>query len=1454
MPIGITSPARNLFLLGSSGAQVVSNFFKQIDQASSGDFFHTPSEIRYSENDEKFVLAGSGVNSNSNGFGWIEKRDDAGVVDFENRIESTQNSTTTTLRAMELDSNGNLIAVGFSGTAPWIAKYSNDGVLDWQSTTNSANVRYLGITSDSNSNYYACGRTSYAFTDTQAFVEKFDSNGNPGWGKSAFMLGRDVVLGKISANDRGEVVAVGFLEDDSADKGYIVKIDTNTGEVLWDRTLELNIPAADVKLTGVDVDNNDEIYVCGNIKYDVVGQDIVPVDGFIAKYTAEGNLLWQSQSDYASGTSSSVNYEDITVDNTTKKPTTFGYVRYAVGDSGTLISRYDPDGALSWRREIDEGNSFDPRNTSVDGDQSFIYLLFNDTADSETYVYGKVSATGNGLGDFEYDDGTGAPLLQYITSTGSNGSNIGEKIGRLSDGSVRNDTSDLLTYPFNANKILFDDLATQVANKKRQMDSAGSFEYSGSPAIRPADFQELNLLGNVIPTNESFVQVSNELKTTTTDGASGDSLRQVAVGNDRIIAGVPLDDDNGNNSGSAYIFNLNGNQLSKLTASDGAASNFFGDAVAVGSNKIVVGAYSATVGSNINQGAAYIYDLDGTNEIKITASDGAQGDRFGYKVAVGDNTIAVSASFADAIYIFDLTGNQLNKITNVSASSVAIGSNKIVVGDGGDDTTANNAGAVHTYDLDGTNKSTIYASDGAASDFFGSSVAVGNDKIVVGSDAGAAYIYDLDGSNEVIISAPGDAASDADFANSVAVGNGKIVVGARFDRDNGFQSGSVYIYDLNGNRLNKITASDGAAGDSFGRSVAIGNNRVVIIASGDNSQQGAAYIYPIVYSAIDQSGKGNDGVVDNVTQNASGYWEFDVEGAKITLSNVYALGTEDFTFEFWFRAASAGTGTWQYFFTNKETFGGPFTRIGIHNTTNQLRFYTEQTDQSNVQGLGVADVLDDTWHQAMFVRSGTGCDIYLDGALDNSVSCMGGDIGNAVDDWIIGAQSSSGLGRFNGDLGEFRFYPRALTAAQVFQNYNATKSKYINEAPDTAPKISSDAIVYDNNLLLNYDFGNRATYDRVENLYKYSNNFDKIGSATSFWSGLAGNSNNKQYMGKIGPNGEDVWQFNLIQRTGASAGEASFQQRILPNYPAGTVTSQRWLMRSAPGYGTQTVYHKHGRNAVYGVNQANVEFDITEEWSEITTTDSVFTGSTKEFFGIGTVNAGVVVQIASAQLWIGSENAKYVDTYGVRLTAPTKVKNLSSTNFPGTLNGVTFNSAGYFDFDGVDDEITIPYTSNLAFTNALLSCEAWVYVDTLVSLEFSIINKRGNNVTQNNNRPYTFGVNSDGRVRWILDGATTVCDTAVGLIQTGQWYHLAATHDGTDAKIYVNGIENVSVTSGTSSLNNTGNIPTRIGWRYQNSSINYSDGQLGELRVYDKALTATEVSQNFNATRSKYGV
>jgi len=544
MPVGFNSPARNLFLLGSSGTQVVSNFFESISKASTTDGGFIPDEIRYIDSSKKYALAGSAQDSNTKEFGWFERQDydlDTGnlTTDYSVRIESTDSANTsdTSLRAMELDSNENLIVVGKTINKPWIAKYSNAGVLDWQSTTNSADVEYTGITSDSSGNYYACGSTPTSGS-AQAFVEKFDSNGNPGWGKSAFMLGRDVVLEKISANSGGHVVAVGYLEDDSADKGYIVKIDTTTGEVLWDRTLERNISGfgegnpsgggsddiapAEVRCTACYIDSRDQIYVVGTID----GNSPVNngVGEFLIKYSAEGNIIWQRERDTRHFTASdgfpnTIPF-DVKSDGETEQTvvlTVEDFGPFALDDSDIFLSKYSKNGDLVFRRRISKGSqAVNLGAACLDADPSFYYIMFRDqkvnigAGEPDRYTFGKVSTSGNGFGAFQYDDGE--DIINYTVV-----SNAQNKIGRLSDGSVTNSVSDLMTYPFTANNLVFDDLATHVSNKRRQMDSADSFEYSGSPAIRPADFQELNLLGDVY-------------------SGSGDWLDQSGKGNDGVTS------------------------------------------------------------------------------------------------------------------------------------------------------------------------------------------------------------------------------------------------------------------------------------------------------------------------------------------------------------------------------------------------------------------------------------------------------------------------------------------------------------------------------------------------------------------------------------------------------------------------------------------------------------------------------------------------------------------------------------------------------------------------------------------------------------------------------------------------------------------------------------------------------------------------------------------------------
>ena len=196
-------------------------------------------------------------------------------------------------------------------------------------------------------------------------------------------------------------------------------------------------------------------------------------------------------------------------------------------------------------------------------------------------------------------------------------------------------------------------------------------------------------------------------------------------------------------------------------------------------------------------------------------------------------------------------------------------------------------------------------------------------------------------------------------------------------------------------------------------------------------------------------------------------------------------------------------------------------------------------------------------------------------------------------------------------------------------------------------------------------------------------------------------------------------------------------------------------------------------------------------------------------------------------------------------------------NDGGLFNGAAFDSSnnGVIDLDGTNDSIVVDYSPTLAFSNGIISCEAWFYIDAIDD-GFPVIVKRGNG-SSNNDRPYNLGLHPDGYMRWILTdngSGITVCDTAV-IFEAGRWYHVVGTHDNSNAKIYQNGVEVKSVSSSISVLETSSfNTPTRIGWRHTNSGVIYGNGKFATARIYSKALTATEVLQNYNALKGRFGL
>ena len=158
--------------------------------------------------------------------------------------------------------------------------------------------------------------------------------------------------------------------------------------------------------------------------------------------------------------------------------------------------------------------------------------------------------------------------------------------------------------------------------------------------------------------------MDNEQKLIASDGGIFENFgSSVAISGSTIVVGAPRDNIGSNSlQGSAYVFNRQGGswvEMQKLTASDGAAFDSFGFSVAVSGSTIVVGATFDNIGGNLLQGSAYVFNRQGGSWVetqKLTASDGAANNLFGNSVAVSGATIVVSAPRANIAYVYNRHG------------------------------------------------------------------------------------------------------------------------------------------------------------------------------------------------------------------------------------------------------------------------------------------------------------------------------------------------------------------------------------------------------------------------------------------------------------------------------------------------------------------------------------------------------------------------------------------------------------------------------------------------------------------------------------------------------------------------------------------------------------------------------------------------------------------------------
>jgi len=352
----------------------------------------------------------------------------------------------------------------------------------------------------------------------------------------------------------------------------------------------------------------------------------------------------------------------------------------------------------------------------------------------------------------------------------------------------------------------------------------------------------------------------------------------VAVSGDTVVVGAFADEDAGGGRGSASVFVRSGTPWTRQARLTTAARDQFGSSVAVSGDTVVVGAPADDDGG-FTSGAVYVFVRSGTiwtEQAKLTASDAAAGDGFGSSVAVSGDTVVVGASDDDdagessgSAYLFVRSGTiwtQQPKLTASDAAagdqfgnSVAVSGDTVVIGARGDEDAGVRSGSVYLFVRSGTiwtQQPKLTASDAAAEDQFGWSVAVSGDTVVIGArsdddageSSGSAYLFVRSGTiwtQQPKLTAS-DAAAGDQFGQSVAVSGDTVVVGAPADDDAGIRSGSVYLFVRSGTiwtQQPKLTPSE--AEDLLGaNSVAISGDTVVGgAADGVADRSGSAYLF-----------------------------------------------------------------------------------------------------------------------------------------------------------------------------------------------------------------------------------------------------------------------------------------------------------------------------------------------------------------------------------------------------------------------------------------------------------------------------------------------------------------------------------------------------------------------------------------------------------------------------------
>jgi hypothetical protein len=588
-----------------------------------------------------------------------------------------------------------------------------------------------------------------------------------------------------------------------------------------------------------------------------------------------------------------------------------------------------------------------------------------------------------------------------------------------------------------------------------------------------------------------------------------------------------------------------------------------------------------------------------------------------------------------------------------------------------------------------------------------------------------------------------------------------------------------------------------------------------------------------------------DGVNDLITGQIGGSL---ISGAHSFFAYVYA-------------DADYGDGTYNYVFSSGSGQSGQQISLGLKGTSAGNVLFSSAYSTPIVESSYLIE--SQKYISVGYSYDGTDLTFYLNGqALDTQTIALAPTSSN----YRFGQNMGTGT-FFDGKISNAKVFNTALTAAQVSDLYLNPEKIVPDGVADSALKLwlpmmeGAGTTAYDGSGNGNHGTISGATWvsgigapvaqtalvswNKATNLLLQSNTFDTTWGAvrSSVTSGHAG------YDGT-----NDAWLFEStttansasITQTNTTSGVQNFSVYA----KAGT---SDWIRLFGSGSPTYQVYFDLSTGAVgYSANIIAASITpVVGGWyrcsvsANATLSNAVLSIANGDNDPI--TNSGDNIYIQDAQLESTSEVGAYVETFATAQTSPvllpqglTANKDITGVNaFESARNPYALN------FDGASWG-EVHDNASLDFGTGSFSLEIWSKSKYITSGSiYNVLLTLGDNVSSGS----TSSLYIDSSLNYTFRYDSTLI--VAGGSSEGDWAHIVGVYDGTNINIYLNGSFVVQTAASATSKTNT--YSKRIGTDTAGASRTYKD-QLALPRIYNRALTATEVARNYNADKSKFGL